>query len=1018
MADYVKNKESTVWEHWLLPLIVWLMGASSFSAQAQIPFEQDVLGDGVVSIEAEHYHHLAATNGHTWTSTLLSLASGGQVMRASPNDGATINSSFAQLSPRLDFEVNFVHTGIHYVVIRARHESYTDDSCHAGLNGVESSTSDRIADLDSNLSWSNESLDGDLVTINVPSTGIQTFNIWMREDGLELDKIVVTKNPNFIPSGHGPRESRAVESTTFAASPQLLSVEVAGVQWLGLFQPLPAVESYTVMSSSNLMTPFAVDGAVNVDGFTFSDGTPAGATSFYRIQSNPLPADTQLGGHVLNRLAYGPTPGELKRVVTGPAAIGPAAFINEQVVPENMTDTSAADSEIQNLAFRLDRQHGSLEDLRAWYALQAVRSSRQLFEILTQFINNHFVTYYWESANYLQYTFGLPGEEARALATEFEYQDLLKWREVLLDPNGTFYDLLKICVESPAMIIYLDTIENEKAAPNENFGRELLELFSMGVDNGYTQTDIEEMARCWTGWRAGPVAPQDVGDPHAPLKTNSTVILQRTTSGWSYREGTSEPVVGWNDVGFTEDASWMPGVQTGIGYADGDDSTVLTNMYGNYSTIYLRRPFTVADTNVALRLNVYTDDGCICYINGQEVARFQVYTSPQPFNGTADEWHGNPDWQSATISDLAGLVNQGGNNILAIHALNRGKWSGSFSIDAELTDAALWSYVFDPMEHDVSNKVLFASGMVDPRFGAPWAGQNYELTLPARSGTTGIQDGYDVISHLAQLPYTMEYLSVKLCRLFVHDDFDTGNYFNISDVSPEAALVRDCMVAWENSSGNLRSVLSVIFASDLFRSQDAIRQKIKTPFEYTVSAIRSIRMDVGGYITGDSDGYSFISPMSQMGMGLFTRSEPNGWPEEGFRWIDTGTINERFRFIQNFMMAENDPVGDPLKFVDYYEWGAHNVSDPAALVQSELPAGDWYDAGKVADYFLGLFYLDEGTANLAHDRTECIEFLNADAGGTPDASPLSGLFGDAYTYDQRIRSLVGLLLANPKFHEQ
>ena len=50
------------------------------------------------------------------------------------------------------------------------------------------------------------------------------------------------------------------------------------------------------------------------------------------------------------------------------------------------------------------------------------------------------------------------------------------------------------------MIIFLDTVTNVAAAPNENYARELLELYSMGVDGGYTQTDVEQLARVFTGW--------------------------------------------------------------------------------------------------------------------------------------------------------------------------------------------------------------------------------------------------------------------------------------------------------------------------------------------------------------------------------------------------------------------------------------------------------------------------------------------------------------------------------------
>src|SRR5205085_12625458 len=65
---------------------------------------------------------------------------------------------------------------------------------------------------------------------------------------------------------------------------------------------------------------------------------------------------------------------------------------------------------------------------------------------------------------------------------------------------GRFRDLLAAVAQSPAMLSYLDNYVSTKTAPNENFARELLELHTMGVDGGYTQTDVAEVARAFTGW--------------------------------------------------------------------------------------------------------------------------------------------------------------------------------------------------------------------------------------------------------------------------------------------------------------------------------------------------------------------------------------------------------------------------------------------------------------------------------------------------------------------------------------
>jgi uncharacterized protein (DUF1800 family) len=65
---------------------------------------------------------------------------------------------------------------------------------------------------------------------------------------------------------------------------------------------------------------------------------------------------------------------------------------------------------------------------------------------------------------------------------------------------SNFRDLLGASAQSPAMLLYLDNISNEKGHPNENYARELLELHTLGVDGGYSQQDVQEVARILTGW--------------------------------------------------------------------------------------------------------------------------------------------------------------------------------------------------------------------------------------------------------------------------------------------------------------------------------------------------------------------------------------------------------------------------------------------------------------------------------------------------------------------------------------
>jgi uncharacterized protein (DUF1800 family) len=135
-------------------------------------------------------------------------------------------------------------------------------------------------------------------------------------------------------------------------------------------------------------------------------------------------------------------------------------------------------------------------DLGEGKLLRAIYSSRQLDEVLTDFWFNHFNIYLEKGAD-------------RYMVTAYE-RDVIR-PHVL----GKFKDLLVATAQSPAMLFYLDNWESvsdnaparlagpaagKKQGLNENYGRELMELHTLGVDGGYTQQDVTEVARCFTGW--------------------------------------------------------------------------------------------------------------------------------------------------------------------------------------------------------------------------------------------------------------------------------------------------------------------------------------------------------------------------------------------------------------------------------------------------------------------------------------------------------------------------------------
>jgi uncharacterized protein (DUF1800 family) len=135
-----------------------------------------------------------------------------------------------------------------------------------------------------------------------------------------------------------------------------------------------------------------------------------------------------------------------------------------------------------------DPQALVVQDLLEAKLYRAVYSSRQLEELLDDFWFNHFNVYLDKGAD-------------RFLITAYEHEAI---RPHVL---GKFKDLLLATAKSPAMLFYLDNWQSTVPRPdgrgrglNENYGRELLELHTLGVDGGYTQKDVIAVARCFTGW--------------------------------------------------------------------------------------------------------------------------------------------------------------------------------------------------------------------------------------------------------------------------------------------------------------------------------------------------------------------------------------------------------------------------------------------------------------------------------------------------------------------------------------
>lgn len=194
--------------------------------------------------------------------------------------------------------------------------------------------------------------------------------------------------------------------------------------------------------------------------------------------------------HLLNRTGFGANPTEVAqyaalgreaavdRLLGGArrtATLAPPAFVNEPFTPPREIRRMEPE---ERMAERRKLVQQGLE-LRAWWLREMLDTPSPLTERMTLFWHGHFAT-----------------SQQKVRVGQLMYrQNVLLRREAL----GNFATMLHEIAKDPAMLIYLDNAGSRRGAPNENFAREVMELFTLG-EGHYGETDVKEAARAFTGW--------------------------------------------------------------------------------------------------------------------------------------------------------------------------------------------------------------------------------------------------------------------------------------------------------------------------------------------------------------------------------------------------------------------------------------------------------------------------------------------------------------------------------------
>ena len=216
--------------------------------------------------------------------------------------------------------------------------------------------------------------------------------------------------------------------------------------------------------------------------------------------------DRNKAGILLQRAGFSGTPHEVDALAAlspteaadfllGPAKLlppDPPAFLQESSMEEaiksergkfnSLSDSAKADAKREVAQYLRANQGRQMTELRGWWLKQMAEPARATREKLTLFLHGHFATSF---------------EKVRSPFLLYQQNSLFREKAY-----GMWSDLVLGVAQDPAMLLYLDGAKSRAEAPNENFARELFELFTLGEGN-YTEKDIQESARAFTGWGIG-----------------------------------------------------------------------------------------------------------------------------------------------------------------------------------------------------------------------------------------------------------------------------------------------------------------------------------------------------------------------------------------------------------------------------------------------------------------------------------------------------------------------------------
>ncbi|MCZ6792518.1 MAG: DUF1800 family protein [Planctomycetota bacterium] len=434
---------------------------------------------------------------------------------------------------------------------------------------------------------------------------------------------------------------------------------------------------------------------------------------------------------------------------------------------------------------------------------------------------------------------------------------------------GTFRSLVEQHAKSPAQVIYLNNFENKIPEPNENYAREILELFVLGADRFYIQRDIEEVARIFTGWnvawveRAGgnPFNPADVNFIGRPGRqafsyggglgraaADRLVLRERHVNGRNDGGNNVNSNRKFPDTRFWDDDVYVWAFRLRTSEHDWGRKSLFVRSRGGVDSLGNPLP---ASARLDIPGNLTRNIGNL----------------RREFDGGGDVGVGLLD-RIVSFRDCRKSISSKLLNLLVTDDLSQLEKSADYPVPEDVRDA------FNSVDSNRDGVVTFVPGRAPDQ--GPRSENEWGFAVPG-----ALPNG-------------------RPPAIFDSLDANGDGVLDLEEYR-EPDLLLDAMAAWADPArGTIRDVLEAILFSDEFLSLKFYRAKVKDPFELAVSTVRVL----DGDWQATSNGTNLHNHLQRTtddveaaGQELFNFGDPTGESEMGFDWMHTIGLLERLKFV-------------------------------------------------------------------------------------------------------------------------